>query len=92
MSFPWLDSDLHGSPAGAAARLDQATRELRERAALLARLGFSSAAATGRLQAQVAWDFDPSSRAGGAHRRPDGLSEAAIAALVTEVYQRHGPR
>jgi len=92
VSFPWLDSHLDGSPAGAAARLDQARRELRERAALLARLGFTAPGATARLQARVAWDFDPPARTGGPHRRPQDLSDAAIAALVTEVYQRYGPR
>ncbi len=92
MSFPWLNSNLTGSSTGAGNRLTQATRDLRDRAALLARLGFTAAAATTRLQARVAWDYEPSSRHGGPHTRPAGLSDAAIAQLVTETYARHAPR
>ncbi|MBE7451536.1 MAG: hypothetical protein HS111_22375 [Kofleriaceae bacterium] len=92
MSFPWLDSNLTGSPRGAAHRLAQATRDLHDRAALFARLGVPAAEATRRLQARVAWDFDPSSRHGGPHLRPAGLSDAAIAQLVGETYARHAPR
>jgi len=82
----------HGSKAGADRRLAEALRELRERAALLARLGYPAAAAVARLQARVVWDFDPPAKHGGPHVRPTGLSDAAIAQLVTETYQRHAPR
>lgn len=92
VSFPWLTSNLSGSAAGAGRRVEQATRDLRDRAALFARLGYSAAAATARLQARVAWDFDPPSRSGGPHVRPAGLSDAAIAQLVTETFARHAPR
>jgi hypothetical protein len=91
VSFPWLTSNLSGSPAGATRRVEQATRDLRDRAALFARLGYSAAAATARLQARVAWDYEPPSKRG-PHVRPAGLSDAAIAQLVTETYQRHAPR
>ncbi len=87
-----MDSNLTGSASGAALRLNQAVRDLRDRAALLARLGYSAAAAVSRLQARVAWDFDPSSRHGGPHARPAALADAAIAQLVTETYARHAPR
>jgi hypothetical protein len=72
--------------------VEQATRDLRDRAALFARLGYSAAAATARLQARVAWDYDPPSKHGGPHARPAGLSDAAIAQLVTETFERHAPR
>jgi hypothetical protein len=85
VSFPWLISNLSGSPEGAKRRLDQATRDLRDRAALFARLGYTAAAATQRLQARVAWDHETTTR-------PGGLSDAAIAQLVTETFARHAPR
>ena len=88
MSFPWLASNLGGSPAAAARRLEVAQADLRDRAALFARLGFTPAAAARRLQARVAWDYDPSS---GPHRRPAGLDDGAITALVDEVYRRQRP-
>lgn len=65
-----------------------AQAELRDRAARLARLGYSPAAVTARLAAAVAWDYEPSSRTGGPHRRPAALDDSAIAALVDAVYQR----
>jgi hypothetical protein len=92
VSFPWLDCNLAGSTQGAANRLAQATRDLRDRAAMMARLGFSAGEATKRLQARVAWDYDPPSRNGGPHTRPSGLSDAAISQLVTETFARHAPR
>ena len=85
MSFPWLQPTAPVAD-GPARRLSAAQRELRERAALLARLGLSVADATARLCARVAWDFDPPSTGGGTHVRPPGLSDGAVAALVAEVY------
>ncbi|MEZ4401867.1 MAG: hypothetical protein R3B06_17695 [Kofleriaceae bacterium] len=83
MSFPWL---VPSRADGAADRRTAvALAELRDRAALLARLGFTPAATTARLAASVAWDFDPS---GGPHRRPAALADAALAALVDEIYRR----
>ena len=81
MSFPWLDP-TPPTKRGAAARLDAQLRDLRDRAALYYRLGFTAEAATKRLAAAVAWEHDPSPR------RPDGLSDAAIAAVVKETYAR----
>jgi hypothetical protein len=92
VSFPWLVSNLSGSASGADHRLGQAQRDLRDRAAMLARLGYSAAVASARLQARVAWDFDPSSRHGGPHTRPAGLSDDAITKLVNETFARHAPR
>lgn len=85
MSFPWLETSAPASD-GPARRLLAAQRELRERSALLARLGTPVADATARLCARVAWEFEPPSAHGGGHVRPAGLDDAAIAALVAEVY------
>ncbi len=71
---------------GPARRLSAAQRELRERSALLARLGMSVADATARLCARVAWEFDPPAGSSGNHLRPPALSDAAVAALVAEVF------
>jgi hypothetical protein len=92
VSFPWLDCNLAGSAKGADNRLEQATRDLRDRAAMMARLGFTAGEVTKRLQARVAWDYDPPSRHGGSHARPSGLSDAAISQIVTETFARHAPR
>jgi hypothetical protein len=92
VSFPWLDCNLAGSATGASHRLEQSTRDLRDRAAMMARLGFSAQECTRRLQARVAWDYEPASRHGGPHARPAGLSDAAISQLVTDTFARHAPR
>ena len=75
---------------GAERRARVACAELAHRAGLLFRLGFTEAEATERLAARTAWEFNPSSGAAGrgAHRRPDALSDAAIAKLVAETYAR----
>jgi hypothetical protein len=88
MSFPWLVANVSGSSAGAARRHDVMAAELRDRAALLYRLGFSHAAAARRLSDEIAWEFDPPAKTGGPHRRPAALSDTAIAQLVREVYDR----
>jgi hypothetical protein len=85
MEFPWLQTKPpHG---GAAARARVATDEVAHRAGLLFRLGFSEAAATTRLCARVAWEYDPPSKHG-PHRRPDALSDPAIAKIVADTYAR----
>lgn len=79
------------APAQGADRRAQVARaELAARAGLLFRLGFTEAEATARLAARTAWEFDPSSSSSGhgAHRRPDALSDPAIAKLVAETYAR----
>jgi hypothetical protein len=88
MTFPWLVANVTGSPAGAARRTGVMAAELRDRAALLYRLGFTHAAASKRLADEIAWEFDPPARTGGPHRRPSALSDTAIAQLVREVYDR----
>lgn len=86
MSFPWL-TPTPASSRGADARLAAQLRDLRDRAARYYRLGYPAEAAIARLAAAVAWEHDPASRAG-AHRRPAGLSDAAIAELVRATYAR----
>ena len=86
MSFEWLQ----GTPArknGTQLRAQVAAAELADRAGTLYRLGFSREAAIARLTARVAWEFDPPSRHG-PHRRPDALSDQAIAKIVSETYAR----
>jgi len=84
--FSWQTSAP--APAQGAERRTQGARaELAHRAGLLFRLGFTEAEATARLAARTAWEFDPSSQHG-AHRRPDALSDPAIAKLVAETYAR----
>jgi len=86
MPFPWL----HCTPArsqGADRRASVACAELASRAGVLYRLGFSQAAATRRLAAAIAWEYDPESSRG-AHRRPAALAEPAIAKIVADVYAR----
>jgi hypothetical protein len=85
VTFPWL------SPRAAVAdrsdhRLAATRRELRERSAMLARLGMSPEDATARLCARMAWEFDPCTSTPGSHQRPAELSDEAIGALVREVY------
>jgi hypothetical protein len=87
MSFPWLSPNLPS--AQAARRTDVAVTELRARAAVYYRLGFTAEAAAARLAAAVGWEFDPPSRHGGPHVRPKALGDAAIAQLVRETFARH---
>ena len=84
MTFEWL-ACTRPSPGGAERRAKVFAAELSHRAALLYRLGFSEAKATARLTARVAWEFDPTSKA---HKRPDALSDAAIAKIVHDTYAR----
>lgn len=85
-SFPWLDRTPPRTD-GTARRASVSTAELAHRAALFFRLGFSEAQATERLVARVAWEFDPPSKSG-FHRRPDALSDQAIAQIVKDTYAR----
>lgn len=86
MSFEWLDS-TPSKKNGAQMRAKVAAVELADRAGTLYRLGFSQAAAVARLTARIAWEFDPPSKRG-PHKRPDALSDAAIAKIVAETYAR----
>ena len=74
-------------PEGAERRAKVATAELASRAGLLFRLGFSQAAATRRLTAAVAWEYDTGSPRP-AYRRPAALSDQAIAQIVADAFAR----
>lgn len=58
-------------------------REVAQRAGMYYRLGYTAAAATARLRANAAWDFEAT--AGG---RPKALSDEAIAEIVEKTYAR----
>lgn len=86
MSFEWLDR-TPGKPNGSKLRSEVAAQELANRAGTMFRLGFSQAEATKRLCARIAWEFDPPSTSG-SHKRPDALSDQAIAKIVADTYAR----
>ena len=86
MSFEWLEC-TPGKKHGSQLRAKVATTELADRAGTLYRLGYSQAAAVARLTARVAWEFDPPSKRG-PHKRPEALSDQAIAKIVAETYAR----
>jgi len=86
MPFPWLDC-TPPRPDGAERRAKVAAAELASRAGVLYRLGFSEAAATRRLTATVAWEYDIDARPA-AYRRPDALSDQAIARIVADTFAR----
>jgi hypothetical protein len=86
MSFEWMDR-TPGKPNGTKLRADVAAAELANRAGTLYRLGFSEKEAVARLCARVAWEYDPPSKTGH-HRRPDNLSDKAIAKIVADTYAR----
>jgi hypothetical protein len=85
--FPWMTANLKGTKDGAKRRAETIAADLRSRAATLYRLGFSAKAAVARLDARVAWEFDPASTRG-CHRRPASLDRAAITKLVKDVFDR----
>ena len=88
MAFSYLDpTPPRPAPNDGERRVAVATAELASRAALLYRLGFSERAAIARLTARIAWEFEPASKHG-AHQRPAGLSDQAIAKIVTDTYAR----
>jgi len=86
--FPWMTPCRSGVKDGAKLRARAMIRELESRAATLYRLGWTAEAASRRLDALVAWEFDPQAK-GGPHQRPASLDAAAIVALVRSVFDRH---
>ncbi len=86
MSFDWLDRTPMKTN-GSKLRAHVAATELADRAGTMFRLGFSQAQATARLTARIAWEFDPPSKQG-PHRRPEALSDQAIAKIVADTYAR----
>lgn len=86
MSFEWLECTPPRKNGGKQ-RADVFAAELANRAGTLFRLGFSQDAATKRLCARVAWEYDPPAKTG-FHRRPDSLGDQAIAKIVADTYAR----
>jgi hypothetical protein len=87
MPFPWLDCTP--PRADGDDRAEAAASELASRAGVLYRLGFTQAAATARLAAAVAWEYDsgqPGTRA--AFHRPAALADQAIAKIVADTFAR----
>ena len=82
--FDYLHATRPAS-GGADRRAKVAEAELVHRAALLYRLGFTPEAATARLCARIAWEFEPASDA---HARHPSLSDQAIAKIVHDTYAR----
>lgn len=86
MRFEWMEC-TPGKKNGSKLRADVAAAEIAHRAGTLYRLGFSQKEAVARLCARCAWEYDPPSKAGN-HRRPDALSDQAIAKIVADTYAR----
>jgi hypothetical protein len=73
VTFPWLEPNRPVSRANA--RADAQLRDLRERAALFYRLGYTAEAAIARLTARCAWEHGE-------------LTDAVIAKEVNDTYAR----
>ena len=86
MSFPWLDRTPPRSN-GSKLRAEVAAAEVADRAATLFRLGFTKHQATVRLTERIKWEYDPPAK-DGHHKRPDGLSDQAIAKIVADTFAR----
>ncbi len=80
MPFDWLHPHVGKRQSRTAEVYRQ---EIKERAALLYRLGYPVAAAKARLLERVRWDYEV-----GSYRPP--VAEAEIASLVEATYGRHG--
>ena len=88
MSFEWMDS-TPGRKGGAKQRAEVLAAELADRAGTMFRLGFTQKAATARLCARVAWEYPPPSAGKHSfHKRPDAMSDQAIAKIVADTYAR----
>lgn len=88
MRFEWMEC-TPGKTNGSKLRAEVAAAELGHRAATLYRLGFTEKDAVARLCARTAWEYEPCSKPGaGCHRRPDALSDQAIAKIVADTYKR----
>jgi hypothetical protein len=83
MTFPWYQSDppprSETAPEKAAAMYEN---ELRERAALLMRLGYSKDETKARLRGNVRWDFELQAQAAPHLRK--------VGAIVDKVYAARG--
>jgi len=82
MPFPWYEPDIPQEYKARPERVQQMyLRELRERAALLMRLGYAKEETALRLRANVRWDFE-------LHDKPVHL--ARVQEVVEGVYKARG--
>jgi hypothetical protein len=79
MPFEWMKTDEHGSDDGSR-RVEACAREVRERAALLQRLGYDKATVVHRCMGNLVWAFSS--------QGTPPLTPAAVRKLVGEVYSR----
>lgn len=81
MSFDWMQAHVPASvvAAGGAKFKAQAATEIRERAALLRRLGHSKAYAELRCRRNLTWAFEVTGK--------PPLTDAEVRALVAEAYK-----
>ena len=86
MAFPWLQCTPPRED-GVDRHVKAAVAELTSRAGVLYRLGFSKADAAQRLSSGVAWEYDTGGKQPRMHR-PDALSDAAIAKIVSDAFDR----
>ena len=86
MAFPWLQC-TPPRDGGVDRHVKAATAELASRAGVLYRLGFSKADAARRLSAAVAWEYSSGAKQPGVPR-PEALSDAAIAKIVSDAFDR----
>ncbi len=84
--FSFLDVSKQRTD-GVERRAQVAAAELANRAGLYFRLGYTQADATARLCARVAWEFESASTSS-PDRRPESLSDQAVAKIVTDTYAR----
>lgn len=82
MSFDWMQTDIPDAvqARGGESRVAMVVDEVRERAALLKRLGYSQDHALRRCQGNVDWSYAVAGKA--------AISKADIKRIVGEVYAR----
>jgi len=79
MPFCWMDETADTAPVeGQTSRVESTERDVRERAALLRRLGYSKTDAVHRCLGNVAWAFS-------VHGKP-AITPARVRKLVSAVY------
>ena len=77
MSFDWMESSVPARDGEGASKAVH-EQELRQRAGLLYRLGYTKTVALARCKARLAWEFDVQGSC--------PLSDRQVKAIVYEVY------
>jgi hypothetical protein len=90
MPFSWLPC-TPPREGGRDCRMKGATAELAGRAPVLHRVGFAKAEAARRLSAGGAWEYASAAKQPRVPR-PDALSDAAIAKIVCDAFDRRPGR